>query len=72
MSFKTFLNRLLILGFMGIAGFSLAKAIYYKSILGIVLALVSLGAGVCFLYLLVKAEEETMTHGQAGKRGNTV
>lgn len=52
------LNRLIILVFMGLVGFSLAKAIYHKSIMGIILALVSLGAGIYFLYILTKAKEE--------------
>ena len=58
------LNRFLILGFMIIVGFCLARGIYYRSIMGIILALVSLGAGVYFLYLLRKAKEEM----EAGKQ----
>jgi len=60
---KTFLNRLIILGFMGLVGFCLAKAISTGSVMGIILALVSLGASVYFLYLLAKAKEEL----EAGK-----
>jgi hypothetical protein len=52
------INRIIILGFMVLVGFCLAKAIYHKSFMGIVLALVSLGAGIYFLYILVKAREE--------------
>ena len=55
---KTFLNRFIILGFMALVGFCLAKAIYSGSVMGIILALVSLGAGVYFLYLVVKAKQE--------------
>lgn len=55
---KTFLNRLIILGFMSLVGFCLAKAIYTGSFIGIVLALVALGAGICFLYILSKAKRE--------------
>ena len=55
---KTFLNRLIILGFMGIIGFCLARAIYVGSVMGIILALISLGASIWFLYTLVKAKEE--------------
>jgi uncharacterized membrane protein len=58
MNSKTFLNRLIILGFMCLVGFCLAKAIYSGSVMGIILALVSLGAGVYFLYILAKAKEE--------------
>lgn len=52
------LNRIIIIGFMVLVGFCLAKAIYHKSFMGIVLALVSLGAGVYFLYILAKAKDE--------------
>ena len=55
---KTFINRIIILGFMGLVGFSLAKAIYSGSVMGILLAFVSLGAGIYFLYTLAKAKEE--------------
>ena len=55
---RSLLNKAIILGFMMLVGFSLAKAIYYKSFMGIFLALVSLGAGVYFLFLLVKAKKE--------------
>jgi len=43
---------------MILVGFSLAKAIYHKSFMGITLALVALGAAVYFLYILAKAKEE--------------
>lgn len=52
------LNRILVIGFMVLVGYALAKAIYHNSIMGIILALTSLAAGVYFLYLLVKAKEE--------------
>ncbi|MBC7875164.1 MAG: hypothetical protein H7Y01_14265 [Ferruginibacter sp.] len=52
------INRIIIISFMVLVGFCLAKAIYHKSFMGIVLALVSLGAAVYFLYILVKAKEE--------------
>jgi hypothetical protein len=55
---KTFINRLIILGFMGLVGYCLAKAIYSGSFMGILLALVALGAGGYFLYILAKAKEE--------------
>lgn len=54
----TLINRLIILGYMVLVGFSLAKSIQSGSILGFVLALISLGAGIYFLHLLVKAHEE--------------
>ena len=55
------LNRIIIIGFMVLPGFCLAKAVYSKSFMGIVLALVSLGAAIYFLYILVKAKEEIET-----------
>ncbi len=55
---RSTLNKIIIISFMVLIGFSLAKAIYHKSFMGIILALVSLGAAVYFLYILAKAKEE--------------
>jgi hypothetical protein len=55
---KKFLNRLIILSFMSLVGFCLAKSISVGSVMGIILALISLGAGIYFLFLLAKANEE--------------
>jgi hypothetical protein len=55
---RSILNRIIILGFMVLVGFCLARAIYYQSVMGIILAITSLGAAVYFLYLLAKAKEE--------------
>ena len=52
------LNKIIIISFMVLIGFSLAKAIYHGSFMGIILALVSLGAAVYFLYILAKAKDE--------------
>ncbi len=52
------INRLVIIGFMVLVGYCLAKAIYHGSVMGIILALVSLSAGIYFLYILAKAKEE--------------
>lgn len=60
---KQHINRLIIFSFMVLVGFSLAKAIYHQSVMGIILALVSLGAGVYFLYILAKAKEERESEG---------
>ncbi len=60
------LNRIIIFSFMVLVGFSLAKAIYHKSVMGIILALVSLGAGIYFLYILAKAKED-MERETAGR-----
>jgi len=58
MSARQLFNRIIILGFMAWVGFALAMAIYYKSFMGITLAIISLGAGVYFLYILAKAKQE--------------
>ena len=58
MIFRTLLRRLLIIGFLGLVGYSLARSIYYKSALGVVLALVSIVATVYFIQLLAKARQE--------------
>ncbi len=52
------INRLVIISFMVLVGYCLAKAIYHSSVMGIILALVSLSAGIYFLYILAKAREE--------------
>ena len=52
------LNRLIILGFMVLVGYCLAKAINSGSILGVFFAVVSFGAAIYFLYLAAKAKEE--------------
>jgi hypothetical protein len=52
------INRIIIIGFMILVGFCLAKAIYHQSVMGIILALTSLAAGIYFLYILAKAKEE--------------
>ncbi len=61
------LNRIIILGFMVLVGFCLAKAMYHKSVMGIILAFISLGAGVYFLYIAAKAKEEMERETQAIK-----
>jgi len=57
MNIKSNLNRIIIIGFMILVGFCLAKAIYSGSLTGIILAMTSLGAGIYFLFLLGKARE---------------
>ena len=61
------LNRIIILSFMLLVGFCLAKAIYHQSIMGIILAFISLGAGLYFLYIAVKAKEELEREAQGIK-----
>lgn len=52
------LTRCIILGFMVLVGFSIAKSIQSGSPMGFILALVSLSAGVYFVYLLKQAKEK--------------
>ena len=59
MIYRTFLNRVIVLGFLVLVGFGLARSIQYRSMLGIILALISLGAAIYFFYLLAKAQQET-------------
>lgn len=58
MSTRQILSRSIIIGFMVLIGFALAKAIYHGSFMGITLALVSLGAAVYFLFIVAKASQE--------------
>ena len=58
MTYRTFINRLIIFSFMVLVGFGLAKSIQAKSMMGMILALTSLGAGIYFLYLVAKAKEQ--------------
>ena len=55
------LTRCIILGFMVLVGFSIAKSIQAGSPLGLILALVSLCAGGYFVYLLKQAKEQEET-----------
>ncbi|MCX6318302.1 MAG: hypothetical protein NTW29_13500 [Bacteroidetes bacterium] len=55
---RTIINRLVIFSFLVLVGYWLAKAFYHKSVLGVILALVSLGAGIYFLYILASARKE--------------
>jgi hypothetical protein len=55
---KQTINRSIIIAFMILVGYGFAKAIYTGSVMGILLALVSLAAGVYFLYIVAKANQE--------------
>ena len=59
---RSIINRIIILGFMVLVGWCLARAIYFGSVMGIILALTSLGAGIYFLYLVAKMREELSSH----------
>jgi len=55
---RTLINRLIFLVFMVLVGYSLAKAIQTQSVMGVLLSVVSLSAGVYFLYLVAKIKRE--------------
>lgn len=55
---RTLINRFIILGFIVLVGFSLAKSIQSGSPLGLILAIVSLCASVYFLYLLGQVKKQ--------------
>jgi hypothetical protein len=52
------ISRMVILGFMVLVGFALAKSIQVGSTLGLCLCITSLGAAIYFLYLLAKMNQE--------------
>ncbi len=52
------INLLIIFGILMLIGFSLARAIAYKSTMGIILSIVSLGAVTVFIYYLSLALRE--------------
>ena len=56
MNSRTIINKTLILSVFVIAGFLLARSLYYGSLLGIVLALVAMAAWTYFLYQLNKMQ----------------
>ena len=56
MNFRTIINRALVLSVFVIAGYLLARSLYYGSIIGIVLAFVAIGAWTLFLYQLNKLQ----------------
>lgn len=55
MLYRSLLSRCIILGFMVMVGYSIAKSLQAGSTLGMILAIVSFCAGVCFIYLLRQA-----------------
>jgi hypothetical protein len=55
---RSFLNAAIIFSFLVLVGFAMAKAIQIRSIMGILLSLISLSAAVYFLYLLTKMKQE--------------
>ena len=54
----TLLSKCVILGFMVLVGYSIAKSLQAGSTLGLILAITSLFLGVCFVYLLKRARDQ--------------
>jgi len=55
---RKLINRLIILLFFVLVGYGLATSIASRSVVGTILALVSLGAGIRFLYLLALQQQQ--------------
>ena len=58
MNSRTIINRALVLSVFVIAGYLLARSLYYGSFIGIILALVAIGAWSLFLYQLNKLQDK--------------
>ena len=58
MNARTIINRALVLSVFVIAGYLLARSLYYGSFIGIILALVAIWAWALFLYQLNKLQNE--------------
>ena len=65
---RTHINRFIIFAFMVLVGYALAYGIKVQSVTGIILALVSLSAGVYFLYLLAKAKQDLQSQQEQEER----
>jgi len=59
MNSRTIINRAIILSVFAIAGYLLARSLYYGSFIGIILALIGIAAWSVFLYKLNKIQSET-------------
>ena len=58
---RKFINRAIIILFFILTGYCLANSLAVRSIIGTILATISMGAGIVFLYLLAKQQQETDT-----------
>ena len=58
---RIFITRCVILGFMVLVGYSIAKSIQAGSPLALILSIISLGSGIYFVYLLKKIKEQEET-----------
>lgn len=61
MNSRTIINKALVLSVFVIAGYLLARSLYYGSLIGIVLAIVAIVAWTMFLYNLNKMKDENET-----------
>ncbi len=58
MTLRSLLNKTIILGVFVLAGFLLARSLYYQSLIGVICAIVAIAAWANFLYRLQKHQEE--------------
>ncbi len=58
MNFRLIISRLLVIIFFALISYGLTGSIAVKSTMGIILAIISLGATVVFLYLLPKLYQQ--------------
>jgi|GEM_PF-1283899 len=58
MTYRNFFSRIIVLSVFVIAGYLLARGIYYRSVLGIILAIVAIVAWAAFLYKVNKLVQE--------------
>ena len=55
---RLIINKAIILSIFGIAGFLLARSLYYGNLIGIILALIGIAAWTLFLYKLSNLQSE--------------
>ncbi|HVZ56694.1 MAG TPA: hypothetical protein VG870_08565 [Chitinophagaceae bacterium] len=65
---RKLLNRLIILTFFVLIGYCIGRSLASANLVGIVLALVSLGSGIAFLYLLVSNHPADSPESASGER----
>ena len=66
MIIRIYLTRIIILVFMILVGYSIANSIKHEGFLGFFLALISLGAGISFIYFLNKARQASESEIEDG------
>lgn len=58
MNTRTLINKLILLSFFVIAGYLLARSMYYRSVMGVLCALVGIAAWIRFLYQFSAAQTD--------------